>query len=139
MSRFAPASAAGPRPQLHLRWGAIPWRSGRTRDIEQGLFALSGRLPGIAVRRRQLEARKREARRHRAADQRPGAVTFGALPGPWRDDRLRPLAGRQVGAKSNGLAPAVASNPEQERCTPIEVPYLRRVDPVPARSFALAH
>ncbi len=48
---------------------------------------------GLEVRRRQLEARKLEAWRHRAADERPGAEALRLLPRLRRHHGLRPLAG----------------------------------------------
>src|SRR5262249_5964971 len=50
----------------------------------------SARRPSL---RRHLESRKLEARRDRAADQRPVAEAHGGLPGMGRHDRLRALPG----------------------------------------------
>src|SRR5262249_32955458 len=79
------------------------------------LFA-TRRLPS---RRRQLEALEREARRHRAADQRPRAETFRRLPCARRHSRLRAFFRRKIGAQAHGRDTRTVRDAERQRRTGI--------------------
>ena len=70
------------------------------RALPRAEVALCARRP---VPRRQLEAGKLESRRHRAADQRPVAGALRRLPGVRRTDRLRTLAGGEIGSEPQAL------------------------------------
>src|SRR5262247_3933964 len=93
----------------------------------------SGTGQRLKILRRQLEARKLEAGRHRAADQAPGAAAFRALPCPRRHHGLRSLPGREIRAQLKAAELASIGDPEQERGAGVPMPYLGRIDAVPAR------
>ena len=97
----------------------------------------SARFPAA---RRQFETRKIEARRDRAADERPGAEAFRSLPGAGRHDRLRALASRQIGTKLHALdrASLARRNLECKRRARVVVPDLGGIDAMPMRAFASA-
>src|SRR5262249_35257899 len=90
------------------------------------------------TRRRHLEAAEFERRRHDAADQRPVAQALRRLPGASRDDRLRPLAGRDVRAEPvTFLALTIRGQSQSERGAGMVSPHLdSRGDAVPARLLA---
>ncbi len=86
--------------------------------------------------RRQLEAGEVEARRHRAADQRPGTEAFRLLPGVRRHDRLRLLPGGKLAPSRTSRRCPFSTMPSSERRAGVPVPHLGRIDPVPARDLA---
>ncbi len=94
--------------------------------------------PSGAHRRRANSKRcKIESGRDGAADQRPVASAFGGLPRMSRNDRLRLLVRRQVGAKSDHALTIVVSDPQRQRFAGVVVPDLDRIDAVPVRALAL--
>ena len=94
-------------------------------------------LSWLPTLRRQLELRKLESRRDRAADQRPVAAAFRRLPGARRYERLRLFAARDITAERDRLLrAAVLRNPQGQRRAGIMVPHLDGVDAVPMRALA---
>src|SRR5208283_4467599 len=89
-------------------------------------------------RRRQLEARKREARRDCASGQRPVAEARRGLPGVGGDNGLRAFAGGEIGAEADALdrRAGVERNLELERGAGIMVPGLGGVDAMPMGALA---
>src|SRR5262245_53832381 len=80
--------------------------------------------PGLEVRRRQLETRELEARRHRAADERPGAKALGPLPSAGRHHRLWALTGEEVGPEPQLMAVSLVGNGQSQRRSCMPVPHL---------------
>src|SRR5882672_2066956 len=87
---------------------------------------------------RKLEPREFESGRHRAADERPSANAFRRLPGACRYDGLRALAGREIGPEPDALDRSLVARGdlECERRAGVEMPHLRRIDPMPVRALA---
>jgi hypothetical protein len=90
-----------------------------------------------AAARRELEPLELEARRHRAADQRPVAETLRRLPNVSRHDRLRAFATGKVGTQRHAVDGTVhvGRDLEPERRSGVVMPCLDRIDPVPVRAL----
>src|SRR3954464_6450370 len=93
--------------------------------------ALRRRARWRPARRRELETFELEARRHRAADQRPVAETLRRLPDVSRHDRLRALATGKVGPQRHAVDGIVliVRDLEPERRSGVVMPCLDRIDP----------
>lgn len=82
--------------------------------------------------RRQFEFRKLEAGSDGASDERVSAERSRALPGIRRHDDLRPLGLFNIVPQNKTFL----ADPEFQRRATMKVPYLRRIDAMPARDLA---
>jgi len=89
------------------------------------------------IRGRHLEPPEFESGRHGATDQRPVTGGLRALPGIRRHDRLRPLAGREIGTERHQMrCAAVMGDLQHQRTAGIVMPDLDGIDAMPVRTIA---
>ena len=89
------------------------------------------------MRRREFKARKFEARRDAAANERPRSQARRLLPAMRRNGELRAFPRKEIRAETmHACLAAVLRNAYFQGCPGVEMPDLGGIDLVPARSLA---